>query len=255
MEEFFNRDMESFIDHRVDWERYFRLRRGGPADVAEELDTYKMIMRTAGDICAELSAAARDHWHEETTIVDGQVVVPPHIKRGYEQLRTAGLLSLPLSPQYDGHGLPLVLNCAVLEMLARADASLMTIVGLQAGVASDIQKYGTEELKARYLPRFASGELQGSMDLTEPQAGSDLGAILTKVTQEGDRYFITGEKIFITNGCAEVHLVLARDAETFDQSKGSTNGLSLMLSPTVLPDGTRNPVRVSRVERKLGIHG
>ena len=255
MEEFFNPDMESFIDHRVDWARYFRLRRTEAVDVAAELDTYKMILRTAGDICEAIAAGARDHWHEEVALADGQVLVPPHIAKGYEQLRAAGLLCLTLSPQYEGNGLPLVLNCCVLEMLARADASLMTIIGLQSGVALDIEKYGNDELKTRYLPRFARGEIQGSMDLTEPQAGSDLGAILTKATEKGGRYYIEGQKIFITNGGAEVQLVLARDAETFDQSKGTTNGLSLLLCPMTLPDGTRNRVRVARLERKLGIHG
>ena len=75
------------------------------------------------------------------------------------------------------------------------------------------------------------------MDLTEPQAGSDLGGIVTRATSEGDRWFIDGEKIFITNGGAQIHLVLARDAATFDQSKGTTNGLNLMLCPQTLPDG------------------
>jgi alkylation response protein AidB-like acyl-CoA dehydrogenase len=165
------------------------------------------------------------------------------------------LVCLPLSPTYNGYGLPILLNCCYLEMVARADASLMTIIGLQTGVAGDIEKHGSEEIKQRYLPRFASGELQGSMDLTEPQAGSDLGGIVTRVTQEDGRYFIDGEKIFITNGGAPIHLVLARDAATFDQSKGTTNGLSLLLCPVTLPDGTPNRVRVPRVETKMGIHG
>jgi hypothetical protein len=93
------------------------------------------------------------------------------------------------------------------------------------------------------------------MDLTEPQAGSDLGNIVTRATREGDRYFIDGEKIFITNGGAQVHLVLARDADTFEQSKGTTNGLNLMLCPKMLPDGRPNGLRVARLESKLGIHG
>jgi alkylation response protein AidB-like acyl-CoA dehydrogenase len=139
--------------------------------------------------------------------------------------------------------------------VSRADTSLMTILGLQAGVAGDIQKYGSDEIKQRYLPRFASGELQGCMDLTEPQAGSDLGAIATRVDEENGRYFIDGSKIFITNGGAAVHLVLARDGATYEQSKGTTNGLSLMLCPVELPDGKRNNVRVARVETKMGIHG
>ena len=253
--EFFNTDMQLFLDHRVDWERYFRLRRTDAATVAEEIETYKTVLGTLAEICEDIEAGARDHWHEEVKLVDGRVVVPPHITAGYEKLRAAGLVCLPLSPAYGGYGLPILLNAFYLEMLARADSSLMTVLGLQTGVAGDIEKYGSEEIKQRYLPRFAKGELQGSMDLTEPQAGSDLGAIVTRATEEDGRYFIDGEKIFITNGGSPVHLVLARDAKTFDRTKGTTGGLSLLLCPETLPDGTPNRMRVSRVERKMGIHG
>jgi len=252
---FFNPDMELFIDRRVDWERYFHFSRPAAVNVKDEVETFKTILRTTGDICADIAAAARDHWHDEVRLVDGQVIVPPHISAGYEKLRAAGLICLPLGPQYNGYGLPLLLNCAYLEMVARADSSLMTIVGLQTGVAGDIERYGSDELKQRYLPHFASGELQGCMDLTEPQAGSDLGGIVTRVTEENGRYFLDGEKIYITNGGAAIHLVLARDAATFDKSKGTTNGLTLMLCPVTLPDGSNNRVRVARVEHKLGIHG
>ncbi len=253
--DFFNGDMQLFIDHRVDWPRYFRLKRGDQVNVAEELDTFHAVLRTTADVCEEIEAGAREHWHDEVKLVDGQVIVPPHIAAGYDKLRQAGLVCLTLSPTYNGYGLPYVLNCAYLEMLSRADTSLMTIVGLQAGVAQDIEKYGSEELKQSYLPRFTSGELQGAMDLTEPQAGSDLGGITTRVTQEGGRYFIDGEKIFITNGGAPIHLVLARDAASFEQSRGTTNGLSLMFCPRTLLDGRTNGVHVTRVESKLGIHG
>src|SRR5262249_10506984 len=142
-----------------------------------------------------------------------------------------------------------------LARVSRADPSLMTIIGLQAGVAQDIEKYGSEALKRRYLPRFVSGELQGCMDLTEPQAGSDLGGIVTRLSEENGRYFVDGSKIFITNGGAGMHLLLARDGAAFEPSRRTTHGLSLALCPVVLPDGTRNRVRVSRVERKMGIHG
>jgi alkylation response protein AidB-like acyl-CoA dehydrogenase len=253
--DFFHRDIQLFIDHRVDWARYFRLREGDGVNPADEVETYRAILRTTGEVCEDIEAGAVEHWHEEVRLEDGNVVVPPHITAGYERLRQAGMICLVLPTEYGGSGLPALLNCAYLEMVARADASLMTIVGLQAGVAADIEKYGTPELKARYLPRFTSGELQGAMDLTEPQAGSDLGGIVTRVTHEGDRWFIDGEKIFISNGGADVHLVLARDAATFDESRGTTNGLSLMLCPRALPDGRPNGVRVARVERKMGIHG
>ncbi|MBI3786476.1 MAG: acyl-CoA dehydrogenase family protein, partial [Deltaproteobacteria bacterium] len=253
--DFFNADMQLFLNSRVEWERYFQLRRGEAGSVADELETYRSVLQTLDEICKDIAANAREHWDEEVQLADGRVVTPPHIGAGYEKLRKAGLVCLPLSSEYDGYGLPLLLNIFYLEMIARADSSLMTIVGLQTGVASDIEKYGSDELKKQYLPRFTSGELQGCMDLTESQAGSDLGGIVTRMTEENGRFFLDGEKIFITNGGAAVHLVLARDAKSYEKSKGTTNGLSLLLCPTVLPDGSANQVRVARVEHKMGIHG
>lgn len=253
--EFFHEDIKLFLDQRVDWERFFRLKYGGSADVAEELETYRAILRTHGDICADIEAESKEAWHDEVKLEDGVVNRPAHIENGYRKLREAGLTCMILDPEYGGVGLPTLLNIFYLEMLSRADTSLMTIVGLSAGAASDIQKYGSDDIKQSYLPRFTAGEIAGCMDLTEPQAGSDLGGILTRATQEGDRWFLDGGKIWITNGGADVHLVLARDSETFDQSRGTTTGLNLMLCPAVLPDGTRNSVSVSRVEEKMGLHG
>jgi hypothetical protein len=123
-------------------------------------------------------------------------------------------------------------------------------------VASDIERYGDEATKKKWLPRFTAGDVQGSMDLTEPKAGSDLGGIATRASDQPDGSVrVDGVKIFITNGGAEVHLVLARDGDSFEQSKGTTNGLSLVLVPRHLDDGRRNGVRVARLEKKLGIHG
>jgi len=252
---FFHADIEFFIDHRVDWQRLLKLRHGPGVNVAEEVDTYKMILRTAGEVCADIEADSLGHWHEAVELVDGEVQTPAHVLSGYQRLRAAGLTCLTLKSEYGGSNLPLLLNCGFLEMLSRANASLMTIVGLQTGVAADIEKYGSEALRKEYLPRFAAGELQGAMDLTEPQAGSDLGGIVTRADRQGDHYVINGEKIFITNGGAEVHLVLARDGASFDKSKGTTNGLNLLLCPRTLADGTPNGVTITRVEHKLGIHG
>jgi len=254
-QDFFHRDMRVFVDHRFDWARYLRLKYGDGVNVADEVASYLDVLRTTGEICEAIAAESRGRWQEEVELVDGEVVVPAHIASGYAKLRDAGLVCLTMDPKYGGYGLPLLVNTMYLEMVARADASLMTIVGLQAGVAQDIEKYGSEELKQRYLPGFVSGELQGAMDLTEPEAGSDLGGITTRVTREGERCFIDGEKIYITNGGSPVHLVLARDAATYEHSKGTTNGLDLLLCPKILPDGRRNGMRVARVERKLGIHG
>jgi len=141
-------------------------------------------------------------------------------------------------------------------MISRADPSLMMVVGLQTGAASDIERYASDEVKDAFLPRFTSGEIQGSMDLTEPEAGSDLGGISTRVTDLPDgRVQVDGQKIYISNGGAEVHLVLARDDDKFDESRGTTNGLSLVLVPRHLEDGSPNGVNVPRLEKKMGIHG
>lgn len=255
MQPFFHSDMRFFLDQRVDWKSLLELDRGQAVQAEEELATYVSVLETLAEICEDIQREARPHWHEEAVLEDGKVRVPDHIARGYQKLTQAGLICLPISPDYGGYGLPFLLNTFYLEMVARADSSLMTIVGLQAGVAGDIERYGTEDIKQRYLPKLTSGEWQGSMDLTEPQAGSDLGGIVTRVTEEAGRFFVDGEKIFITNGGSEVHLVLAREAATFHESKGTTNGLTLVLVPAELPDGSRNQMRVTRVEKKMGLHG
>ena len=181
--------------------------------------------------------------------------MPPHIAAGYEKLRGAGLVCLTLSPDYGGYGLPFLLNCAYLEMVARADSSLMTIVGLQAGVAQRHREVRQRRDQAALPAALRQRRVAGRMDLTEPQAGSDLGGILTRATPRATATSSTARRSSSPTAAPTIHLVLARDAATFDQSKGTTNGLSLILCPTTLPDGRRNAVRVTRVESKLGIHG
>jgi len=257
VKDYFGAGMRLYMDHLIDWESLVSLRSGEAADVEAEVGAYRTILETAAALATEFEGPARQNWADEAELTeDGGAVPPPHIREAYAKLREAGLVSLPVAEAYGGYGVTAMLNGFVLEMVARADPSLMMVVGLQTGVANDIAKYGSEEIKQAYLPRFASGEVQGSMDLTEPQAGSDLGGITTRVTDADDgRVRVDGQKIYISNGGAEVHLVLARDADTFEESKGTTNGLSLILVPRHLPDGSSNGVRVTRLEKKLGIHG
>jgi alkylation response protein AidB-like acyl-CoA dehydrogenase len=238
-----------------DWDDYFRLRKGEGVDAAAERAALREVLDTAAQICAEIEPEARAGWHQAARLEGGEVVYPEHIRRAIERLTEAGLISYGVEEEYGGFGLPALIANVIMQMVARADAGLMTIMGLQAGVAEDLQQYGSDELKRAYLPRFASGEFMGSMDLTEPQAGSDLGGIQTRATQEGGRTLIDGQKIYITNGGSQIHLVLARDADTFEASKTTTRGLSLYLVPKLLPDGRRNGMRVVRLEEKLGIHG
>lgn len=244
-----------YLQELIDWESYFNWRKGEATEVELERAALQEVLETAAQILEEQEPALRAGWHESARLENGEVIYPAHIKETLDKLREAGLVSFGVDEEYGGFGLPSFVANVILQMVSRADGGLMTILGLQAGVAEDIQAFGSEELKREYLPRFASGEVMGAMDLTEPQAGSDLGAIQTRATEKDGRYFIDGDKIFITNGGCEIHLVLARDAETFDQSKGTTKGLSLYLTPRTLASGEKNGVSVTRLEEKLGIHG
>ncbi len=244
-----------YLDHMVDWDSYFRMRKGDDVDVTAERAALTSVLETCAEVCREIEPASRAAWWDPARLQNGQVALPPAVQRGYDRLREAGLVSYSVEEQYGGPELPALLANMIIQSVSRASAALMTVIGLQSGVAEDIQRYASAELKKQYLPGFASGELQGAMDLTEPEAGSDLGGIQTRATDEGGRSFLDGQKIFITNGGAQVHLVLARDSDTFDRSKGSTKGLSLLLCPRTLPDGSPNGVTIERLEHKLGIHG
>ncbi|MEE9279604.1 MAG: acyl-CoA dehydrogenase family protein [Myxococcota bacterium] len=244
-----------YLREMIDWEAYFRYRKGGDCDVEAEREALVGVLETCAAICAEIEPESREGWQETAELKDGTVVQPPHVRQGYEKLREAGLVSLGVAEAYGGFGLPVLVSNLVLELVARADAALMTVVGLQSGVADDIERYASDELRQRYLPGFTSGETQGAMDLTEPDAGSDLGGIVTRASERDGRCFLDGEKIFITNGGSEIHLVLAREDDTFEQSRGSTRGLSLFICPATLPDETQNGIFVERLEHKLGIHG
>jgi alkylation response protein AidB-like acyl-CoA dehydrogenase len=244
-----------YLDELIDWESYFNWKKGEGVDVAAERAALVEVLETAAQICCEFDGDTRAGWLESAKLVDGNVVVPPHIENAYKQLCEAGLVSFGVREEYGGFELPSFISNVILQMVARADAGLMTMIGLQAGVAEDIQEFASEALRAEYLPRFSRGEVMGAMDLTEPQAGSDLGAITTRAVEESGRFFVTGDKIFITNGGCEIHLVLARDDARFEDSKGTTRGLSLYIVPRTLSDGEANGVEVTRLEEKLGIHG
>jgi 3-(methylthio)propanoyl-CoA dehydrogenase len=255
MASYLHESVALYLEKLIDWDEYWTRRKGDGTDVAAERGAQASLLETCAEICAAIEPEARAGWWDPAVLQNGEVVQPDHVRKGYERLREAGLVSVGVKERFGGFELPAFTANVVIQMVARADAALMTVMGLQAGVAEDIQKYASDELAERYLPRFVAGEVQGAMDLTEPQAGSDLGGIVTRASDEGGRSYLDGQKIFITNGGAEIHLVLARDADSFEQSKGTTKGLSLFLCPRTLPDGTKNRVSVERLEHKLGLHG
>ena len=187
---------------------------------------------------------------------DGIVTTAPGFKEAYQAWVAGGWNALGGPADYGGQDLPQLINAGCFEMwngacLAFGVAPLLTFGGMEALAA-----HGSEALKQRYLGKLVAGEWTATMNLTEPQAGSDLGTVRTRAVPAGDgSYRIYGQKIFISYGEHDLtdnilHLVLARLPEA---PKG-TRGLSLFLVPKLLPDGTRNDVRCSSIEHKLGIH-
>jgi alkylation response protein AidB-like acyl-CoA dehydrogenase len=184
------------------------------------------------------------------------VTMPPGFKEAYQAYVEGGWGTLSGPAEYGGQGLPLTLATVVMEDLGAANMAFSLIMMLTPGTVEALKHHGSDELKAQWLPKLVSGEWSGTMNLTEPQAGSDVGALKSKAVPNGDGSFsITGTKIFITFGDHDmadniVHLVLAR---TPDAPPG-TKGISLFLVPKILPDGTANDLRCVSIEHKLGIH-
>ena len=171
---------------------------------------YNMALKNAGDISAnfvEPRAEGVDEYGAQFS--DGIVDWAPGTKEDMKTLSQAGYAGGTLPRKYGGLNLPITVNTIIIEMVSQADASLMNLFGLQ-DIAVTIQKFGSEEQKNRVLPKFASGEVSGSMALTEPDAGSDLPAVMCKAIEKDGKWYLDGVKRFITNGCGDVSLVLAR---------------------------------------------
>ncbi|QCI65416.1 acyl-CoA dehydrogenase C-terminal domain-containing protein [Phreatobacter stygius] len=193
---------------------------------------------------------------------DGSVTTPPGFKAAYEQYREGGWLALSADPDYGGQGLPVVLNAAIGEFLSSSNLAWAMYPGLTQGAMAALHVHANDEIKRTYLPKMASGVWTGTMNLTEPHCGTDLGLLRTKAVPQGDgSYKISGQKIFISAGEHDmseniVHLVLAR----IEGAPAGTKGISLFVVPKFLPDadgnaGSRNPVSCGKIEEKMGIHG
>jgi len=186
----------------------------------------------------------------------GRVTTPPGFRAAYQAFWQAGWPALACAPEDGGQGLPTVLEAVLYEMLSAANHGWTMAPGLLHGAYECLKHHGSADLKARYLPRIASGEWLATMCLTEPQAGSDLGLVRTKATPRGEDYALSGTKIFISGGEHDlsdniVHLVLAR----LPDAPAGPKGLSLFLAPKLLPDGSRNAIHCERLEEKMGLHG
>lgn len=231
------------------------------ADFDEE--TAKAVLGEAGrlmaDIIAPLNAIGDQH---PARLEDGKVIMPPGWRKAYQAYAEGGWQGLPFAEGNGGMGLPNVMNIAVAEMMNSANLAFGVGPLVSQGAIEALSVHGSDEIRATYLSKLVSGEWSATMNLTEPQAGTDLALLKTKAEPaEGGAYKISGTKIFITYGEHDltnniIHLVLARlsDAPT------GTKGISLFLVPKFLVDengelGERNDVACSGVEHKLGIHG
>jgi len=213
--------------------------------------------RFAGEVLAPLN---RSGDQEGSILTDGGVKTPRGFKEAYHLYREGDWQSLPFDPEYGGQGLPILLATVLNEMCLSANLAWSLCMMITEGAAITIKAHATEDIKNLYLPRIVPGDWSVAMNLTEPQAGTDLALLKTKAVPNGDHYLISGQKIFITYGDHDftdniIHLVLARLP---DAPKG-TRGISLFLVPKFLvnPDGSmgkRNDVNVVSLEHKLGIH-
>ncbi len=215
------------------------------------------VLEAAGKIAADVLAPLNTVGDREGCVLENGVVrTPEGFKAAFEQLRAGGWMALDCAAEYGGQGLPYLMHTAVNEAFVSANMALNMYQGLTHGAYSALRAHGTAEQKAYYLPKLASCEWTGTMNLTEPQCGTDLGLIRTRAEAEGEAWRITGTKIFISAGdhdMAEniVHLVLAKAPGGGE----GTRGISLFVVPKVLADGTRNAVSVGKLEAKMGIHG
>src|SRR5215211_6476868 len=239
---------------------------GAPLEGAVERDIADAILGEAARFAAaELDPLNQPADRIGSVLENGVVRTPPGFRDAYRRYVEAGWMGLQCDPDYGGQGLPVSLATAVVEMWNSACMSWALCPLLNFGAIELLQAHGSPEQQLLYLDKLVSGEWTGTMNLTEPQAGSDLGALRTRAVPAtdarwGEHYRISGQKIFITYGDHDltdniVHMVLARAP---DAPPGS-RGISLFLVPKFLPDGDgspgeRNDLRPLRVEDKLGIH-
>ena len=251
-----NEDIVEFFEH-MDIRQLVELRERryaeaklydyAPESYEDAIDSYRETLELVGDLAANFIAPrAEDVDREGAQLRDGKVHYARGIKEALEQLSKADLMGFTLPRKHGGLNLPLIIYTMAIEMVSRADASLMNIFGLQ-DIAETINSFACDELKNQYLPRFCTGEVTGAMVLTEPWAGSDLTNVQLRATcdQQTGTWYLDGVKRFITNGCGDVLLVLARS----EPDMAGARGLSLFVCEA------GPSLRVRRIEDKLGIHG
>ncbi len=254
------RDMRFIVNEVLKLESYGNL----PGFEAASADMIDTVIDESGKFIAEVIAPLNLPGDQQgcTRNPDGSVTTPKGFKEAYKAFCDSGWGTLSQPEAFGGQGMPHVLGFVVEEFLCAANMAFAMYSGLTAGAAASICGKGSPELQNIYLPKMISGQWTGTMNLTEPHCGTDLGLIRTKAVPQTDGTFaVAGTKIFISAGehdLAEniIHLVLAKTPDAPD----STKGISLFIVPKFLPDGqgnpgTRNAVSCGLIEHKMGIHG
>ena len=253
------KDFQFLMDHVVGMDRVAATELFSEASA----DMVSAILTEGAKLCEEVIAPLnRNGDLHPARLENGIVRCSPGFGEGYQAIAEGGYIAMSADPEFGGLGLPMTVTSAVNEMLASACLSLQLNPLMTQGQIEAIEHHGSDELKAIYLPKLTSGEWSGTMNLTEPQAGSDVGALTTKAEPNGDgTYAISGQKIYISWGDNDftenvVHLVLAR----LPDAGPGTKGISLFVVPKRIPDadgnaGVANSLRVVSLEHKLGLHG
>ena len=226
-------------------------------------DLVSAILGEAGKLCEEVLAPVQRAGDQHPAVLENGVVrTSPGYAEAYNAIAEGGWVSIAAGPDYGGMGLPMTLTTAVNEMMSAACLSLQLNPLMTQGQIEALEHHASDEIKAVYLPKLISGKWCGTMNLTEPQAGSDVGALRSTAKENGDgTYAITGQKIYISWGDNDFsenvcHLVLAR----LPDGVPGTKGISLFLVPKRLPDengdaGIANSLKVVSLEHKMGLHG
>ena len=218
-----------------------------PQDFEDAMDSYEKVLEIVGEICGDIIAPnAESVDHEGPSVANGRVTYAKGTQENLDAVRKAGLMGIAMPRRYDGLNFPIVPYIMAADMVSRADAGFENLWGLQ-DCAETLYEFGSEDQRQRYIPRVCAGETM-SMDLTEPDAGSDLQSVMLKATfSEADNcWYLNGVKRFITNGDADIHLVLARSEEGTHDGRG----LSMFIY-----DKRNGGVNVRRIENKMGIKG
>ena len=252
-------EYQFLFDHVVGLDQVSATERFGEAT----RDVTAAILTEAGRMCEEVMAPLQRAGDEHPAVLENGVVrCSPGYVDGYRAIAEGGWVSIAASPEYGGMGLPMAVTTAVNEMMSAACLSLQLCPLMTKGQIEALEHHASDDIKRLYLPKLISGAWCGTMNLTEPQAGSDVGALSSKAEPNGDgSYAITGQKIYISWGDSDVvenicHLVLAR----LPDGVPGTKGISLFLVPKFLPDAAGNPgvanrLKVVGLEHKMGLHG